>query len=85
MKLCEFENLPESDQLALIQEDGVYVGKLWKRKYSILLYQVDDFYVEVVYKKYRCYVSSIRCFRSTLLLEPYLEQVDIEPLGFMTV
>jgi hypothetical protein len=85
MKQCDYEALPEAEQLELIQLDGVYIGKRWEKKFSILLYQLEDFYVEVIYRKYRCYVSSIRCFRSTMLLEPYLEQVDIEPLGLVTV
>ena len=85
MKLCEFEFLPEAEQLDVIQEDGVYIGKRWRKNFSILLYQVNDFYVEVIYSKYRCYVSNIRCFSSTDLLEPYLEQVDIEHLGLMIV
>jgi hypothetical protein len=85
MKLCEYENLPEAEQLELIQNDGIYIGKRWEKKYSILLYQIEDFYIEVIYRKYRCFVSSIRCFRSTLLLEPYLEQIDIEPFGLITV
>jgi hypothetical protein len=85
MKKCEYENLPEAEQLELIQNDGVYIGKRWNKKISILLYQINDFYVEVIYRKYRCYVDRIRCFRSTMLLEPYLDQVDIEPLGLMVV
>lgn len=85
MKLCDYENLPEAEQLEHIQNDGVYIGKRWNKKNSLLLYQVNDFYVEVNYLKYRCYVYRIRCFRSTMLLEPYLDQVDIEPLGLMVV
>jgi hypothetical protein len=85
MKLCEYESLPEAEQLELIQKDGVYIGKLREKQFSILLYQIEDFYVEVIYRKHRCYILSIRCFRSTILLEPYLQQVDIEPLGFVTV
>jgi hypothetical protein len=85
MKQCEFELLPQAEQLDLIQEDGVYIGKKWKKNASSLLYQLDDFYVEVIYKKYRCYVDRIHCFSSTALLDPYLEQVDIEPLGLIIV
>jgi hypothetical protein len=85
MKQCEFECLPEAEQLTLIQEDGIYIGKKWENNLSILLFQIEDFYIEVIYRKYRCYVSSIRCFTSTAFIEPYLEQVDIEPLGLMIV
>jgi hypothetical protein len=85
MKQCEFENFAESEQLDYLQEEGVYIGKRKQGKHSVLLYQLDDFYVEVYYRKYRCYIAAIRCFTSTVLLEPYLEQVDIEPLGFVIV
>jgi hypothetical protein len=85
MKMCEFEGLQEAEQLSIIQENGVYIGKRWKKNISILLYQLEDFYIEVVYRKYRCYIANIRCFRSTLPLEPYLPQVDIGELGLMIV
>ncbi len=80
MNMYDFQLLSEQDQIEVLYQFGVYVGKR-KEEFSImLLYQLEGFYVEVVYRKYRSYVKHLFCFNSTELLEPYLEQIDVENL-----
>lgn len=80
MKLFDFSLLPEADQLDLLYEEGVYIGKRKEGYQNVLLYQLDTFYVEIFYYKHRCYCTGIRSFRSTVLLDPYLESMDLEHL-----
>jgi hypothetical protein len=78
--MYEFQLLPGSEQLDLLQQSGCYVGKRRENNLTVLLYQLDVFYVEVFYAKYRCFIKRIHCFRSTAYLDPYLEQIDVEHL-----
>lgn len=78
MKWKEFEGLDRVEQLDYLQEEGVYVGKRKIVGNTILLYQVDTFYVELYYTKHRLSVKRIRCFQSMTLLDPYLDHIVIE-------
>ncbi|HEX2536539.1 MAG TPA: hypothetical protein VHK69_22505 [Chitinophagaceae bacterium] len=78
MMLTDFERLPETEQLDVLYEKGVYIGKRKSGKRNVLLYQLDSYYVEIVYLVHRCHVIQVRCSASTDLLDPYLEQIEIE-------
>ena len=78
MTLFEFKLLQETVQVSILYEDGVYIGKRKENESTMLLFQLDSFYVEVFYSSYRRYISRILCSESTVLLDPYLEQIDVE-------
>jgi len=78
MTLFEFKLLSDEAQLELLYKEGVYIGKRKEHGKTILLYQLESFYVELFYKKYRYFVSDIMCTDSTTCLEPYLEQINVE-------
>jgi hypothetical protein len=78
MTLYDYNLLTEKKQLDLLYENGVFIGKQKKMDQTIVLFQLDGFYVEVFYKKYRYFISKIRCFTSTDRLAPYLVQIDVE-------
>ena len=78
MRKDDFCRLPTIKQLNILYKEGIYIGKRKRNQFSIVLYQIDSFYVEVCYRKYRMVVSSIRISQSTTLLNPYLEQIYIE-------
>jgi hypothetical protein len=80
MTLYEFKLLPDQEQLDVLYNHGVYIGKQKQKSETIVLYQLESFYVEVYYIKYRCYVRRLHCFHSTLLLDPYLESIHVEHL-----
>ena len=48
---------------------------------TLLLYQLFGFYIEVVYNVYRIKIYKLTYSDSTDLLDPYLEQVEIELLA----
>jgi hypothetical protein len=80
MTLSEFEELPQGEQIASLYREGVYIGKRKTAKFSKLLYQLESFYVEVTYSSYRRSIYRIRITDSTTVLEPYLEQINVEYL-----
>lgn len=80
MTMFEFGLLPDNEKIDILYNQGVYIGKRRVEKLSVLLYQLETFYVEVYYKKHRRHVTRVYCFSSTTLLDPYLEQIDVEHL-----
>lgn len=46
----------------------------------LLLYQIDAFYVEVLYDRGDSTIDIIRSFKSTNMLKPYLEKINLEDL-----
>ena len=77
MTLFEFKLLSERKQLDILHAEGAYIGKRKEGELSILLYQLEGFYVEIFYQKHRSQIQNIRSFSSTVPLEPYLTQIDI--------
>ena len=77
MTMFDFLLLPENEQLDILYSEGVYLSKRIAETIPVVLYQIEDFYVEVFYKEYRRYIQRIRCFKSTSLLDPYLEQIQL--------
>ncbi len=80
MKMFDFMLLPQDQQSDLLYRWGIYLGKRKTESVTKVLYQLDYFYVEITYSKYRCLISSIKCFESTGPLDPYLERINIEEL-----
>ena len=81
MTLIEFQLLHTPDQISILYKQGVYIGKRKQGHLTILLYQVESFYIEVVYEMYRRYIAKIKCSDSTDILDPYLEQIEVELLA----
>ncbi len=77
MTLFDFKLLENSEKIDVLYEQGVYIGKRREGNGTVLLYQLESFYVEVFYKKHRRYVARVHCFSSTALLDPYLEQIHV--------
>lgn len=82
MTLFDFELLCREDQLKAVHADGVYIGKR-KEDLTYLLYQVESFYVEIAYRKYRYFVEHIRTSASTAILEPYLDEIQVNHITGM--
>ena len=78
MRLFEFQSLSDTEKIALLYKEGIYIGK--RRIYNriALLYQFESFYAEIFYKSYRKYVDHINCFETTAELDPYLENINVE-------
>lgn len=82
MTLFDFQLLSQNEKIDLLYEQGVYIGKRKEEGLTVLLYGLESFYVEVFYKKYRCFITRVHCFNSTVFIEPYLDQIDVEHLVY---
>lgn len=72
--------LYQTEQLDLLHTDGVFLAKRgWGHK-AVLLLQFDSWYVEIHYYRYRLKVKEIIFSKDMTILDPYLEQVDIEEI-----
>ena len=80
MKLYDFSLLTRSEQTDLLYTEGIYIGKRILNKHTVVLYQVEGFYVEVIYKKYRYLIYSIYAFSSAAGIDAYLENIDVNDL-----
>lgn len=81
LSLTEFMDLPQELQFEVLHKHGVYVGKRKADKQSIVLFQLHGFYVEVYYKQYRKTIDHIITSNSTEILQPYLNQINIQDLN----
>jgi len=80
MTLFEFRLLSYPEQLKLLYEEATYIGKRRESGITLLLFQLSAFYVEISYSLYRVKIEGIICTESTDILDPYLEQVEVELL-----
>lgn len=78
--MSEFQKLDGNEQLTILYNEGVYLGKRREENQVVLLYQLEGFYAEVFYRIYRQYTSRIHLSCCTSILDPYLEQFDVEDL-----
>jgi hypothetical protein len=78
MTLFDFKSLEYDKQVELLYKEGVYVGKRKASSQTIILFQLYGFYVEVFYSKYRRLIHHINYAESTKILDPYLDQIDVE-------
>jgi hypothetical protein len=76
----EFQALSQDQQLDLLYEEGVHIGKNNTSGKTAILYQLNDFYVEVIYKSYRREVETINLFSDITSIQSYLDQVPVRDL-----
>lgn len=80
MTIYEYYQLSRREQLDLLYSEGVFLLKRREGDRIFLLYQLDSFYIEIAYKKYRSVIQKMKCFHSIDLLAPYMEEIDVEGL-----
>lgn len=80
MTMSEFVLFPQEKQLTILYRQSVYIGKKKGGQFIRLLFQLEGFYVEIVYLSYRRSIYKMRYSDSTAILDPYLEQIEVEYL-----
>lgn len=80
MTLDEFKLLNETSQARTLLEKGTFLADRLYKNFSILLYQLDNFYVEVYHNLRFDIMQGMRCFEDDDALQPYLETIDISGL-----
>ena len=76
----EFTILNETRQAETLLERGIFLADRLYKNFSIFLYQLDDFYVEVYHNLRFDIMQGMRCFGDDEALQPYLESIDISGL-----
>jgi hypothetical protein len=78
MKLRQFKGLDETVQISIIWSSGVHVATRDDIVYQYLLYQVEDFYVEVWFHIELEVIHRFLAFEDMDRLDPYLEAIDLD-------
>jgi|HubBroStandDraft_4_1064222.scaffolds.fasta_scaffold981410_2 hypothetical protein len=77
----DFKVLQISDQMHTIEKKGVFLDRRSEGPYSVALFQIDGFYVELFFNAIKSIYKKIRIFENTALLDPYINQMDITDLA----
>lgn len=80
MTLYQFNAMDEMEQAEAVW-DGTHIGERFDEEYNILLYQIDNFYVEAYYHREYNVLRRFRSFSSIDQLSTYLAQIDISGLS----
>ena len=59
---------------------GAFAASRKFDKNWMLLFQIDAFYVEVLYDRSHCDTEIVRSFKNTNMLKPYLDEINLEAL-----
>ena len=77
MTLQHFKALTPHRQNRKLIAEGVCIAERKNEDLQALLFQVDNFYVEVYFLPESDEVLFTRCFENTKELEPYLQAIDL--------
>ena len=77
MTHTEFTTLAENEQALLTWFNGTYLAQYFDGTFTIILFQVEGFYVEVYYHRKNKEVYRYHNFSNVEKLDPYLDKIDI--------
>ena len=77
MTLYEFNSLNDFEKGAALWEYGVHLTERFEGEIGYSLYQLNDFYVEVMYNEGKNVITKFTSFLTDTKLEPYLDKIDI--------
>ena len=80
MSFKNFCHLPDSEKIDLLYKDGVYIGKQKINDAILIIYQLQHFYVEIKFTKYRKEIASLIVTEDIEILTPYSDQIDVKEL-----
>lgn len=80
MTVTDFTHLDETIQAEILLRRGTFLTERLYKNFTIFLYQLDGFYVEVYHNLRFNMLQGMRCFEDDETLQPYLESIDISCL-----
>jgi hypothetical protein len=80
MTLKHFNALSQRNQRVFTVEEGVFLADRHTEDFTIILYGIDAFYVELYYHNDTNEICWVKCFNSTAELDPYLLDIDLSHL-----
>ena len=81
MTILQFKRLRELKQLKIVKRNGVFLAERYDSQYRYKLYQVEGFYVELIYTFTDNLMRMMDVFEGTASLDPYLDDMPI-PFSF---
>jgi hypothetical protein len=81
MTLQQFNTLTQDKQYQSLIMNGVCLASRDIEEHCILLFQLNNFYVEIYFDKNCDEITYSRSFINTDELYPYLEKIDISAVG----
>jgi hypothetical protein len=73
----QFTLLDESEQAGILIDRGILLTERQYKNFTIFLYQVDHFYVELFFNLRYKMMQGMRSFEDDEALDPYLESIDL--------
>jgi len=80
MTLYEFKALSMNEQAETTWHQGVLLGFREQDDRHMVLYRIDNFFVEIQYHTLQNEITHIVSFISDEPLKPYLDKIDISTL-----
>jgi hypothetical protein len=80
MLLKEFKYEDKHKKKDILFKYGVYLANRPDGDFTVLLFPIDSFSVEVYFDREEEEIGYIRAFSTTDFLAPYLERIDISGL-----
>jgi hypothetical protein len=80
MNIREFKYQEKQTKKILLASSGVFIGKRNNEEFSIYLFQMHTFYVEMYFDEEENQIGYIRAFTSVDELKPYLDAIDISDI-----
>jgi hypothetical protein len=80
MRMKDFRILQLDEQMDIIEKKGIFLDHRTCESYSVVLFQIDGFYVELFFHVIKLIYKKIRIFEDTTLLDPYINTIDITEL-----
>ncbi len=80
MRLAQFKMLNEEEQFDVIEQQGIFLTEREDAFYNIRLYHVENFYVELYCHTHFNVIVRSKAFSTPQLLDPYLNNIDIDGL-----
>ena len=76
----EFDKYSLNKQADIVWKIGVLIANRQEGRFTVMLYQIEGFYVEVFYSKNGKKIPGVRSFEDIKYLEPYLNEMDVNSL-----
>ena len=80
MTLQEFKRLQHNNKRDTVWANGEHIATRYEGTYSITLWQIGGFYVEIHFNLLSSKITAFESFAVGTRLEPWLEQIDISAL-----
>ena len=87
-KRCLFQNVKKSEfkktdldkKIQIVLENGYYIDKRETRDFSIDLYSLDSFFIEVLYSSVNKWIEDIEVVDNQMILDLYLKEIQLNEL-----